>query len=303
MISKRPDKPESWTVGKLLSWTEEYFASLALDSPRLDAELLLAEALGCTRLELYTSYQRPVDEGERTRYRQFVERRARREPVAYILGRREFYSLMFEVTPAVLIPRPETEHLVDVAVEVFKDRSHEGRLLDLGTGCGNIAVAVLVNTARVTSDVVDASREALEVAERNSHAHGVPARLCSFEGDLFRALPAGRGPYTAIVSNPPYVSGGEFPGLMRDVRAYEPRGALVDEKSASRDGLGYYREIAKSAASWLEPGGVLAVEIGDGQSTPVQSILTGAGWRVDRVVKDLGGVERVIVAKGAEGRE
>lgn len=297
MISKRPDKPETWTVGNLLNWTEEHFAGLGLDSPRLDAELLLAEALGCTRLELYTSYQRPADEAERARYRQFVERRARREPVAYILGRREFYSLTFEVTPAVLIPRPETEHLVDVAVESFKDRSDEGRLLDLGTGCGNIAVAVLVNTARVTSDVVDVSREALEVAGRNSRAHGVPARIRAFEGDLFRALPADSGPYTAIVSNPPYVTDGEFPGLMPDVRGHEPRGALVDEKSPSRDGLGYYREIASSAISWLEPGGVLAVEVGDGQSIPVQNILTRSGWRVDRVVKDLAGVERVVVSQ------
>ncbi len=299
MISKRPDNPETWTVGQLLTWTEEYFDQLELDSPRLDAELLLAEALGCTRLELYTSFERPVDERERTSYRRFVERRARREPAAYILGRREFYSLTFEVTPAVLIPRPETEHLVDVAVARFEERSPEGRLLDLGTGCGNIVVAVLVNTVGVTSDVVDVSRAALDVAERNSRAHGVRARFRSFDGDLFQALPADSGPYTVIVSNPPYVSEGEFPDLMPDVRAHEPRLALVDEKSQSRDGLGYYREIAGSAGSWLEPGGVLAVEVGDGQSIPVQSILSRAGWRVARVVRDLGGVERVVVAESA----
>lgn len=297
MISKRPDNPDLWTVARLLAWTEEYFARLELDSPRLDAELLLAEALGCTRLELYTSYQRPVDPGERAKYRHFVERRARREPVAYILGRREFYSLMFEVTPAVLIPRPETEHLVDVAVEVFKERSREGRLLDLGTGCGNIAITVLVNTVGVTADAVDASREALAVAERNSRAHGVRARMRSIEGDLFQALPADAGPYSVVVSNPPYVSLGEFQRLMIDVRAYEPREALVDQKSASADGLGYYREIASCAASWIETNGVLAVEVGDGQSVPVQNILSRAGWRVQRVVKDLGGVERVVVSQ------
>ncbi len=297
MISKWTHDSECWTVRKLLAWTEDYFTGFGLDSPRLDAELLLAEALDCTRLELYTSYLRPVDGEERARFRLFVERRARREPVAYILGRREFYSLTFEVSPAVLIPRPETEHLVDVILERFKERRPEKRLLDLGTGCGAIAIAALVNAVGVTADVVDASRAALAIAERNSQAHGVRERMRFFEGDLCRAIPSGSGPYGVIVSNPPYVSIEEYQHLMADVRVHEPREALLDGKSPGGDGCGYYRELASTVGRWLEESGTFAVEMGDGQSIRVQEILESAGWQVDRLVKDLGGVERVVVAR------
>lgn len=296
MMTKRAPVPESWTVARLLTWTENYFREQSIPSPRLDAELLLAEALGCTRLELYTDYQKLVEPQERGRYRELVGRRAGREPVAYILGRREFYSLTFEVSPHVLVPRPETEHLVEFALEHTK-RSVGGPILDLGTGSGNIAISVVVTGVEVSAVAVDVSAEALAVARRNAAAHGVADRIRFVAGDMGSLPLPDRGLYDLILSNPPYVSAVEYEHLMAEVRSYEPRGALVDNKSPDGDGLGYYREIAWSARRWLKAEGVLAVEIGDGQAAPVREILESSGWRVTDVIKDYSGTERVVAAE------
>jgi release factor glutamine methyltransferase len=295
-----------WSVAELLKWTEAYFRRLQLPTPRLDAEILLAHALGNSRLELYTGYQKLVEPDERARFRGFVERRADREPVAYITGRREFYSLSFEVSPAVLIPRPETEHLVEVAIEeLTKDSSTSGsnsppHFLDLCTGSGNVVIAVARNAPLALADAVDSSALALEVARRNAEAHGVSGRIVFFEGDLFVALPGDGKRYRAIVSNPPYIASGELEKLMDDVRLHEPREALCDSKSPEGDGLGFYRAIARDAGPRIEEHGLLAVEVGAGQADAVVGIFSAAGWKLERTVKDFGGIERVVAARLAK---
>ncbi len=297
MITTEKQLPEHWTVGELLNWTEDYFARLRLDSPRLDAEILLAEAIGCTRLELYTGFRRFVDPEERGRYRELVARRARREPVAYIVGRREFYSLVFEVDASVLVPRPETEHVVECALEELANRSTGARLLDLGTGCGNIVVSVLVNSVDCTADAVDQSPAAVAVARRNAAAHSVADRIRFHTGDLCAALPPSQRSYDVVVSNPPYVTELEYPHLMPDVRQYEPREALVDTKSDAGDGLGFYREIASSLRPHMASGGVLVLEVGEGQSEAVAALLQQAFWKVRGGRDDLSGVRRVLLAE------
>jgi release factor glutamine methyltransferase len=294
------DARRFWTVADLLAWTEGYFQRLGMATPRLDAELLLAHAMGSSRLELYTGYRKVVEPAERARFRALVERRARYEPVAYILGEREFYSLSFEVTPAVLVPRPETEMLVDRLLEELPGGASPPapRVLDLGIGSGNIAIAFLVNRPEARAVGVDVSAAALEVARRNAVRHGVAERLELLEGDLWAPLgppPSCWGPFDAVVSNPPYIAPREHAGLMRDVRDHEPQPALLDHKG--EDGLGYYRAIARAAGSYLAPGGLLALELGAGQARQVQEILAGCGWHDLRLHSDYAGIPRVLAAR------
>ena len=337
---RRPDSPPRvWTVADLLAFTESHFQKHGSPTPRLDAEVLLAHALGSTRLELYTGYRKVVEPPERGKYREFVERRARGEPVAYITGAREFHSLKFEVTPSVLIPRPETEHLVDAGVEFLSrfiapapagpapaEPTAEGgdpatadppspqaappadpepppvevRVLDLGTGSGNIAVATAVEIPGARVAAVDVSPEALAVARRNAEAHGVAARIEFLAGDLYQPLQSREPPPTfhAILSNPPYIPPRALPGLMRDVKEFEPLLALLDRREGpDGDGLGFHRAIAAQAMRFLEPGGLLAVEVGAGQADEVEKILHNAGFSGIRSITDLGGIRRVIIGE------
>jgi release factor glutamine methyltransferase len=301
MISPRRegDRRELWTVGDLLQWTEDYFRRLDLSSPRLDAELLLAEALGSTRLDLYKDYQKMVEPAERTRFRALVERRARREPVAYITGRREFYGLTFEVTPAVLIPRPETEHLVEAALDEIKrlgTRVEPPRVLDLCTGSGNVAIAIAASAPAAVVTATDISPAALAVARRNADRLGVGARVTFREGDLFDALEPEEPPHDILVANPPYIPPSERDALMDDVKLHEPPAALFDAKG-SGDGLGHYRALAAGARARTAPGGLIAVEVGGagaGQATAVREIFAAAGHVLERSIKDYGGIERVL---------
>ena len=294
-----------WTVAELLKWTEEYFQRLRFETPRLDAEVLLAHALANTRLELYTGYHKLVEPEERGRFRGLVERRAHREPVAYITGSREFYSLSFEVTPAVLIPRPETEHLVEAALEEHSKACSNAapeaprRILDLCTGSGNVAIALAVNAPTAFVDAVDSSAQALEVARRNAGAQGVSDRVAFFQGDLFFPLPEAGRQYRVIVSNPPYIAKSDFEKLMDDVRLHEPREALFDSKSPDGDGLGFYRAIAREASRRLEEDGLLALEVGVGQAAAVLEILSMSGWKLEKIIKDFGGIERIVAVRVA----
>lgn len=315
MITRRDADSSVWTVGDLLQWTESYFKKLELPSARLDAEILLAKAVRRTRLELYTGYQMLVEPGERALFRSYVERRARFEPIAYITGAREFYSLSFEVSPAVLVPRPETEHLVEAALEVLRggrggiaepaveEPVPAPRVLDLGTGSGNIAVAIAVNAPDTEVDAVDSSTAALEVARRNAEAHGVSGRVGFHQGDLFAAIPASGGTpasggrYRLIVSNPPYISRSEYGTLMDDVRLHEPREALLDARSPSGDGLGFYRAIAGGARAHLEARGSILVEVGAAQAGAVAAIFATEGYTHERTVKDYAGIERVVISR------
>lgn len=275
---------ETWTVLKLLKWTAEYFVTKGVENGRLDAELLLAETLGLSRVGLYLNYDRPLQSEELAAFRKLVERRAKREPLAYILGRCEFWSLPFVVSPAVLIPRPDTEILVE---EALKRLPQGARLLDVGLGSGAIAVALAHERADVQVAGIDKSAEALAVAQQNAAANGVAAR-CDFRlGDLF-ALDGGL--YELIVSNPPYIASGEMAGLMPEVRDYEPQLALV----AGADGLDCYRALVPQGLSVLVPGGWLLVEIGAGQAPAVRELFVAAGYTEIFTSRDLAGIERVV---------
>lgn len=278
---------ETWTVLKLLKWTAEYFGSKGIDNGRLDAELLLAATLGLERIGLYLNFDRPLHGDELTAFRRLVERRARREPLAYILGRCEFWSLPFKVGPEVLIPRPDTETLVEAAL---KDLPQGGTFLDIGTGSGAIAIAIAHERPDVRGEGIDTSAAALELATANAASNGVAERICFRQGDLF-ALSG--GPYAVIVSNPPYIASGELPELMPEVRDFEPHLALF----AGADGLDCYRALIPAAMPLLNAGGELLVEVGATQAAAVAELFRQAGYGGIRTVRDLAGIERVVAGQ------
>ena len=289
---------EPWTVGRLLQWTADFLKRHGSESPRLDAEVLLAEVLGCARIELYTAFESVPNEAARTAFRELVRRRSEGAPVAYLVGRREFYSLTFHVTPDVLIPRPETEFLVIALVDLAKARSalRPGETIavcDVGTGSGNIAVsaAKYIENCRVTA--TDISRAALEVARSNAESHGVLERIELVESDLFAGVPGERR-FEFIVSNPPYVSEAEINDLAPDVRNFEPRRSLV----AGSKGTEVIESLVPQAAERLTEGGSLLMEIGPTIHGAVLEIL-GADSRLEigPTVNDLARLPRVVQAK------
>lgn len=262
-----PSRSDIWTIGQLLEWTTQHFTAKQLDSPRLDAQLLLAEVLGCSKIELYMMYRDEVGPADRARFRALVVQRAQGSPVAYLLGRREFYGLDLEVNRSVLIPRPETEFLVDQALE-YARRHNLAHFLDVGTGSGAIAIALCHKWETARGWAVDISPEALAVAERNANKHQVKERLEFLLGDLWEPVPAD-ALFDLIVSNPPYVSTGEYAELSPTVRDHEPRLAL----EAGPEGLSAIRRLLADAARFLRPGGLLLMEIGSTQGEAVAKLL------------------------------
>jgi len=278
---------ESWTVLKLLRWTADYFAGRGIDSPRLDAELLLADTLGLDRVGLYLNFERPLQAEELANYREKVRRRAGREPLAYILGATEFWSLPLKVTPAVLIPRPDTELLVE---EALKRLAGATQVLDVGTGSGALAIALVHECAEWTVTAIDVSATALAVAAENARANGVAERIAFMEADL-ADLPA--GPFDLVVSNPPYISTGDLAGLMPEVGDFEPHLAL----DGGADGLAAYRALAGQVSRVLAADGWLLVEVGIGQASSVRELFTEAGLAEIFTARDLAGIERVVGGK------
>lgn len=279
------------TLLEYVQLAAEHLAAKGIPSHRLDAELLLAEILGLDRVRLYVQHDRPLTKDEVDQYRTYIVRRAKREPTAYILGRREFYSLPFEVDPHVLIPRPETEILVEKALDALARRfPRESRVdvADVGTGSGAVAVAVAHHDARAHVLATDIDRDALAVAQRNVTRHGLEARITLKQGDLLDPL-QGRL-FHAILSNPPYVPIAEWEQLAADVRDYEPRRALV----GGSDGLTYLRRLIEKAMPLLHPNGFLALEIGSSQGEAVARIAAEAGFRHVQVFPDLAGRDRVL---------
>ena len=282
---------ETWTVRRLLEWTEDFLRKKGVESPRLEAQILLAYALGCKKIDLYVRHDEEPPEDKRAAFREMIKRRAEGMPVAYLVGHREFYSLEFAVSPAVLIPRPETETLVMEALRWLKPMEAP-RVLDVGTGSGAIAVAVARQhkTARVTA--VDVSAPALEVATGNARKHGVADRVTFVEGDLF--APVAGQTFDLVVSNPPYIARSEFPAMDAGVREFEPRSAL----DGGPEGLDFYRRIAAGVANYLAPGGAVMVEIGATQEPAVRELFA-AHLDLGPGFKDAAGRPRVVTARAA----
>ncbi len=287
---------EEWTLGRLLQWTADFLKERGADSPRLDAEVLLAQVRGCPRIALYTAFDELADEATRTKFRELVKQRAAGTPVAYLVGKREFYSLSFRVTPAVLIPRPETEFVAIGLLDWIKQSSQSPerwRIADIGTGSGILAVVAARSVSNADVTAIDISPAALEIARANAADHGVAERIQFMESDLLAALPAVRE-LDVIVSNPPYVSTSEWEQLKRDVRDFEPRGAL----DAGPRGTEVIERLVPQAAERLRADGALFIEVSPMIEPRVRQLLTADGrFEVLPSLKDLAGHARVVCGK------
>ncbi len=298
MDIKTPRDSDAVPLRQALRDASAVFSAAGIDSARLDAEVLLAETLGVERGKLYLNRETSLDPRALERFNSLVSRRMRGEPVAYITGRREFWSRDFLVTPAVLVPRPETELLVEVALGLFAAEfqiSDLGlRILDLGTGSGAIAVSLAKEIAGAEIWATDISSEALEVAASNARRHGAEESIHFYRGNLFDAVAGRSGLFDVIVSNPPYVRRDEFAALPRDVRDFEPRIAL----DGGADGLDFYRRIVGQAARHLTARGFVALEIGADMGGEAARLFAEAGcYAAARVHHDLARRDRVISAR------
>jgi len=316
---------QTWTIQKLLNWVTEYLTGKGIDSPRLSAELLLSHVVGLKRIELYTQFDRPVSKQQLDRLHELVKRAGRNEPIAYLVGKTEFYSLEINITPDCMIPRPETELLVERAIEFLRTRSvrnstmgntlQKGRIsngtpsgtqfvCDLCTGSGCIAVAIAKNfpNARIiATDICDA---ALAVAAGNVEKHQLGNRITLLCGDLFdpimpqldidKLVPDSDRGFDLIVCNPPYVSTAEYEKLDKNIIDYEPKVALF----AGVDGLDIYRRIIEKADQFLKPDAALMLEIGYVQGRAVKELLeqTGAFAEI-KIEKDIHNNDRIATAK------
>jgi len=286
---------QEWTVLRLIEWTKGYFARAGVDEPRLSGEVLLGHVLGVPRVALYARFDRVVGPDDRAAYRDLVQRAAAGEPTAYLIGSKEFYSLDLRVTADVLIPRPETELLVDAVLDFARDAGGPVRLWDVCTGSGCVAVAAATYAATLSALATDISEPALAVARDNVARHGLTGRVHVVRADLLD-LPgeaAAMAPFDAIAANPPYVADADLADLPAPVR-HEPPVAL----RAGADGLAFIERIAPAAADHLRPGGLLAVEVGFAQAEGVYDLLNAAGrYESVHFAKDAAGIERTALAR------
>jgi len=278
-----------WTLRDVLQWTTDYFARKGVQTARLDAEVLLAHSLGVDRLYLYLNLERPLSPEERSNYRRLVSRRAAREPVALITGKKEFWSIPLRVVAGVLIPRPETEILVEVVLEEIGPKGSP-RILEIGTGSGAIAIVIMKERPDAWIVATDVNRLAIQTASLNARSAQVGPSLVATE--LFAAFKAGPV-FDVVCSNPPYIPTDVIPILAPEVCQYEPRSAL----DGGPDGLDVVRDMAWDARQFLRDGGALILEIGDGQQEEVRRLLTDAEFREIRFFPDLAGIPRVVRAK------
>lgn len=281
--------PEVWTVKKILDWTSGYFSERQIPEPRLSAELLLADILDCKRISLYVQFERILSKSERDQFRAFVKRRAENEPVQYILGETEFMGLPFRVRPGVLIPRPDSELLVDRALEFCRLSGASGlRIIDLGTGSGCLAISLAKLLPQATVTAIDNQTDALEIAAENAAINDVQVEFLLQD---MQQLTSATQHYDIIISNPPYVRLSEWQQLHPQVRDFEPDNALV----AGDDGLLFYRHITTVAGNLLSPQGRIFLEVGYDQAPTVQQMLTDAGFQTI-VSRDFQQIERVVEA-------
>lgn len=288
---------EVWTIGRILKWTEGYFQKAGLDSPRLDAEVLLSHVLKKERIFLYVHFDQPMEAAELAAFKACIKRRVQHQPVAYITGHKEFMGLDFKVTPATLIPRPDTEILVEAVLQRLKagKEAENSLIADIGTGSGAICLSLLNYLPRLQAVTVDISPEALAVAEENAGLLGLLERVEFLQGDMLEPLKQQErfsGRLSAIVSNPPYIPRGDIAGLEPDVRAFEPMGAL----DGGEDGLDFYRRLLADGAELLQADGFLAMEAGIRQAQQLKALAEAMPqWGRCEIIRDLAGIERVVV--------
>ncbi|MEE2640159.1 MAG: peptide chain release factor N(5)-glutamine methyltransferase [Planctomycetota bacterium] len=285
---------EPWTTKRLLEWTTDYLKQNGSDSPRLDAEVLLAEARGCQRIELYTAFDQVTPDEQLATFRGWIRERAAGKPVAYLVGHREFYSLPFSVNEHVLIPRPETELLVTLAIDCLSRSSAElPTVCDVGTGSGCIPVAIARNHPTCSLTAIDLCGEALQVARQNAEEHQVSDRIEFLQGDLLAPLTS-QPPFDLVVSNPPYIGLGEKEGLASEVRDHEPHLALF----AGKVGTEIIQRLVDQATRWLKPGGTLMFE-----TSPlvidqcVELVERNPGFEGIQIQSDLSKQPRVVAAE------
>lgn len=286
------------TVASVLSEAETVLNAQTIDTARLDAEVLLGSVLGVDRTGVFSRFTQPLSSAQSQEFWRLLQRRAKREPLQYITGVREFWSLEFQVTPDVLIPRPETEILVETVLQLLSPVSSlqspiSSRVLDIGTGSGCIAITLAKELLEAELWAVDISPAALLIARENAQRHGVVERIHFLQGDLFAPLNNATPPFDVIVSNPPYIARSALSSLQPEVRMWEPHVAL----DGGSDGLDFYRRVVKEGQSHLRSGGRLVLELGAGQCPDVQRLIqTQSNLTIETCVQDYAGHERVIVA-------
>jgi release factor glutamine methyltransferase len=291
--------PQRWIIKDLLAVTADYLQKKDIDSPRLCAEMLLAYQLKTTRIKLYLDFDKPLNEKDIDEYRHLIQRRLRREPVQYITGVQEFWSLEFNLNPLVLIPRPETEILVEQIITIIKDKKAAGEtgnlsVLDIGTGSGAIAVSVASELPDADIWATDVSAEALEVAKANACKHGFENRINFVEGDLFSAIKDTTQLFDVIVSNPPYIPREDYDSLPPEVGRYEPRTALDGREG----GLFFIRRLILEAKDFLKSGGWLLIEMAPFQTAKAMDLAAQTGFYGEqKVIKDYCRMDRVVTAK------
>lgn len=285
---------DQWTIKKLLEWTTDHFNKVGSENARLDAEVLLAEALKCDRIMLYTRFEEVPSSDSLTKYRGWVKQRIAGEPVAYIVGHKEFYSLNFAVNSSVLIPRPETEHVVVEALEAAKEISDRPlRIIDVGTGSGCMAISLAKHIDQCKIAAIDISADAMVVAGQNIETHQVGDKVKCFTGDLLQGLPAGSQPVNLIVSNPPYIGRFETETVEDSVLKYEPEQALF----GGEKGTEIIQRLVTESQPMLLPEGRLIFETSPTIFDACLQIIEDSSLELEKSVKDYAGLRRVIVAK------
>lgn len=286
--------PEIWRVIDFINWTTNYLQEKGFPSPRTDVEWMLTSVLECSRVDLYTNFEKPLTSAETGQFKQLLKRRLNREPVQYIIGETEFMGLPFQVNPSVLIPRPETEILVEHAIDWLRARPKDSRkILDIGTGSGCIAVSLARFVEGSEIIAIDVSGDALEVAQKNAESNQVVEKITFRQLNIFENEPP-EVPFDLIVSNPPYVSRDEFASLDKDISEFEPQNALIAEES----GLLFYRHFAENFSDWLQSDGQIFVEIGGSHQTgAIREIFNEQNWSDIRFIRDYNDQDRVLVAK------
>ena len=284
---------DNWTILKVLQWTAEFFSRKGIEQARANAEVLLAHVLGLERVQLYIHFDKPLNEPELAAFREAIRRRAAREPSQYITKRQEFWSLEFEVTPAVLIPRPETEVLVESALEALEGAP--SLVLDIGTGSGAVAVVLVHEHPRVRAVAADICPRAVEVAKRNAERHGTLDRMQFVVSDLFSAFRDSEPLFDLVVSNPPYIAESDFQLLPPEIARHEPSRAL---RGGGVEGLDVIRRIIGEAPAYLKPGGWMMLEIGIRQAPVLEAELrNNPFFHAPRFRDDYAGIPRVLMTR------